>query len=163
HFEELGGAPKLRYASPIGLVKNDRVMDWTDAYDKLKAATPVKNLGPLLASLRPGAQVLFVYPVTNRAADWDAPWTQLVRRRRALARDHARGVPAAAAHVAHLLERQVPRLPAARPRRDQEARADRAHARVPLVRLGAAEAEGAGGDLRGLGVESLRQAAVQPL
>jgi mannosyltransferase len=81
HFEELGGAPQLRYANPMGLVKNDRVMDWTDAYDKLKAATPTKNLDPLLASLRPGAQVLFVYPVTNRAADWDAPWTQLVRRR----------------------------------------------------------------------------------
>src|SRR4051812_36372119 len=42
--------------------------------------------------------------------------------RRALARDHARGVPEAPADVSHLLERQVPRLPAARARRDQEAR-----------------------------------------
>ena len=56
-------------------------MDWTDAYDKLKAATPAKNLAPLLANLPAGGRVLFVYPVTSRADDWDAPWTELVRRR----------------------------------------------------------------------------------
>jgi hypothetical protein len=76
-----GGAPKRRFASPIGLAKHDRVMDGTDAYDKLKAATPAKNLAPLLANLPPGGRVLFVYPVTSRADDWDAPWTELVRRR----------------------------------------------------------------------------------
>ena len=53
HLEDLGGAPKLRFASPIGAVKNDRVMDWTDGYDKLKDATPAKNLEPLLANLPP--------------------------------------------------------------------------------------------------------------
>jgi mannosyltransferase len=81
HLEDLGGAPKLAFASPLGPVKNDRVMDWTDAYDKLKAATPATDLEPLLDTLRPGGRVLFVYPVTARADDWDAPWTQLVRRR----------------------------------------------------------------------------------
>ena len=49
--------------------------------------------------------------------------------RRPLARDHARGVPQAPAHVAHLLAQEVPRLPAARPGRDQEARPGRPHAR----------------------------------
>jgi len=83
HLEDLGGAPKLRFASPIGAVKNDRVMDWTDGYDKLKDATPAKELAPLLANLPRGGQVLFVYPVTARADDWDAPWTELVRRRAA--------------------------------------------------------------------------------
>jgi hypothetical protein len=83
HLETLGGAPKLRFASPLGAVKNDRVMDWTDGYDKLKAATPAKNLAPLLASLPAGGRVLFVYPVTSRADDWDAPWTEYVRRRAA--------------------------------------------------------------------------------
>ena len=56
-------------------------MDWTDAYDKLKAATPSKNLEPLIASLPRGGRVLIVHPVTSRADDWDAPWTELVRRR----------------------------------------------------------------------------------
>jgi hypothetical protein len=83
HLEDLGGAPKLRFASPIGAVENDRVMDWTDGYDKLKDATPARNLAPLLANLPRGGRVLFVYPVTARADDWDAPWTELVRRRAA--------------------------------------------------------------------------------
>jgi hypothetical protein len=83
HLERLGGAPKLKFANPMGAVENDRVMDWTDAYDKLKDATPAKDLDPLLARLPAGARVLFVYPVTSRADDWDAPWTELVRRRAA--------------------------------------------------------------------------------
>src|SRR6185436_15324689 len=83
HLEQLGGAPELRFGNPIGAVENDMIMDWTDGYDKLKAATPSKNLEPLIASLRPGGRVLIVHPVTSRADDWDAPWTELVRRRSA--------------------------------------------------------------------------------
>ena len=81
HLERLGGARDLRFANPMGPVKNDMIMDWTDGYDKLKAATPSKNLDPLIASLPTGGRVLIVYPVTSRADDWDAPWTELVRRR----------------------------------------------------------------------------------
>jgi mannosyltransferase len=80
HLEDLGGAPKLQFGSPLGLMENDRVMDWTDGYDRLKAATPANNLTPLLDSLPVGGRVLIVHPVTARADDWDAPWTQLVRR-----------------------------------------------------------------------------------
>jgi mannosyltransferase len=83
HLEDLGGAPKLRFASPLGAMENDRVMDWTDGYDKMKEATPATNLDPLLDTLPRGGRVLIVYPVTARADDWDAPWTQLVRRRAA--------------------------------------------------------------------------------
>jgi mannosyltransferase len=80
HLEDLGGAPKLQFGSPLGLMENDRVMDWTDGYDRLKAATPAENLTPLLDRLPVGGRVLIVHPVTARADDWDAPWTQLVRR-----------------------------------------------------------------------------------
>jgi mannosyltransferase len=83
HLEDLGGAPDLRYASPLGVVDNERVMDWTDGYDRLKGATPQKDLEPLLDSLPRGGRVLIVHPVTSRADDWDAPWTELVRRRSA--------------------------------------------------------------------------------
>jgi len=83
HLEDLGGAPKLRFASPLGAVENDRVMDWTDAQDKLERATPAANLEPLLDNVPAGGRVLIVHPVTTRADDWDAPWTQLVRRRSA--------------------------------------------------------------------------------
>jgi mannosyltransferase len=81
HLERLGGAPELRFGTPIGAVENDQIMDWTDGYDKLKDATPSANLDPLIASLPRGGRVLIVYPVTSRADDWDAPWTELVRRR----------------------------------------------------------------------------------
>jgi mannosyltransferase len=80
HLEDLGGAPKLQFGSPLGLMENDRVMDWTDGYDRLKEATPATNLTPLLDRLPVGGRVLIVHPVTARADDWDAPWTQLVRR-----------------------------------------------------------------------------------
>ena len=35
------------------------------------------------SALPRGGRVLFVSPVTARADDWDAPWTELVRRRAA--------------------------------------------------------------------------------
>jgi mannosyltransferase len=73
----------LKYATPLGSVSNPNVMDWTDAQDRLIAATPSKNLDPLLARLPRGAKVFFVHPVTTQQNDWDAPWTQLVRRRSA--------------------------------------------------------------------------------
>jgi hypothetical protein len=81
HLERLGGAPDLRFGNETGPVANDMIMDWTDGYDKLKAATPSRNLDPLIATLPRGGRVLIVYPVTSRADDWDAPWTELVRRR----------------------------------------------------------------------------------
>jgi mannosyltransferase len=83
HLEDLGGTPKLQFGSPLGLMENDRVMDWTDGFDRLEEATPATNLTPLLDRLPIGGRVLIVHPVTSRADDWDAPWTQLVRRRAA--------------------------------------------------------------------------------
>ena len=41
HLEQLGGAPDLRFGNPMGAVDNDRVMDWTDGYDKLKDGDPI--------------------------------------------------------------------------------------------------------------------------
>jgi hypothetical protein len=84
----------LRFATPMGPVKNPRVMDWTDSQDRLQAATTTRELDPLLAKLPAHGRVLLVHPVTTSVDDWDAPWTQLVRRRsaqwgEALARDRA--------------------------------------------------------------------------
>ena len=83
HLEDLGGAPDLKFATPLGAVENERVMDWTDGHERMLDATPERNLEPLLDSLPRGGYVLLVHPVTSRADDWDAPWTQLVRRRSA--------------------------------------------------------------------------------
>ena len=75
--------PGLDEATQLGEVETQGVMDWRDAMDKLEAATPEKNLQPLLDRLPRSRRVLLVHPVTSNNSDWDAPWTQLVRRRSA--------------------------------------------------------------------------------
>jgi mannosyltransferase len=73
----------LKEATQLGLVKTKGVMDWRDVQDELEAATPEKNLAPLLDSLPRSQRVLLVHPVTTSVDDWDAPWTSLLRRRAA--------------------------------------------------------------------------------
>jgi hypothetical protein len=74
----------LRFANEFGLVKDNRVMDWIDAEQRLRAATPEKNLEPLLATLKPGQHVLLLRPVIGPdGSGWKAPWTKLVRERSA--------------------------------------------------------------------------------
>ena len=70
-------------ATELGEVKTKGVMDWRDSEERLKAATPEKNLAPLLDRVPPSGRVLLVHPVTTSVKDWDAPWTALVRRRSA--------------------------------------------------------------------------------
>lgn len=74
---------ELIQASQLGEFATDDVMDWRDAMDDLEAATPEKNLDPLLDDLETGQSVLMVHPITTTASNWDAPWTELVRRRAA--------------------------------------------------------------------------------
>jgi hypothetical protein len=75
--------PGPQQATEIGPVETKGVMDWRDAKEKLEAATPEKDLRPLLDRLPRSQRVLLVHPVTSSIEDWDAPWTQLVRRRSA--------------------------------------------------------------------------------
>jgi hypothetical protein len=73
----------LRYASTIGPVADPSYMNWVHALDRLKKANPPATLAPLVASLRPGQQILYVRPLTEGVLNWAAPWTSLVRRRAA--------------------------------------------------------------------------------
>jgi hypothetical protein len=73
----------LRYANTAGGVADPRFMNWVDALDRLKKTDPQATLGPLVAGLRPGQQLLFVRPLTEGAQNWQAPWTMLLRRRSA--------------------------------------------------------------------------------
>jgi hypothetical protein len=75
--------PGLDEATQLGEVEIQGVMDWRDAQERLEAATPEENLVPLLDRLPRSRRVLLVHPVTSSNSDWDAPWTQLVRRRSA--------------------------------------------------------------------------------
>jgi mannosyltransferase len=73
----------LNFANTIGRVKDPSYMNWVDALKHLQHANPQQTLGPLLASLKPGQQLLYVRPMPEGAQNWEASWTQLVRRRSA--------------------------------------------------------------------------------
>ena len=87
----------LNYATSIGRVSDPSYMNWVHAQSRLQRANPASTLGSLVASLRPGQQLLYVRPLTEGVQNWQAPWTRLVRRRAAewgalLQADVTRGV-----------------------------------------------------------------------
>jgi hypothetical protein len=73
----------LRWADLQGQVSDPRYFNWINAVDRVNAADPSTTIQRLVATLRPGQQLLFVRPLTEGAKNWEAPWTQLVRRRAA--------------------------------------------------------------------------------
>jgi mannosyltransferase len=73
----------LRFADATGLSSDPQSMNWVHALNRLRHANPAATLDPLIASLKPGQQLLYVRPLTEGANSWEASWTQLVRRRSA--------------------------------------------------------------------------------
>ncbi len=73
----------LRFADTTGATKDPQSMNWVHALSRMQHANPQATLAPLIATLRPGQQILFVRPLTEGAQSWEASWTQLVRRRSA--------------------------------------------------------------------------------
>jgi hypothetical protein len=73
----------LRYVNTAGAVSDPTYLNWSGALGRLQDARPQATLQPLVASLRPGQQLLYVRPLTEGVENWSAPWTQLVRRRSA--------------------------------------------------------------------------------
>ena len=73
----------LRFATTLGSVSDPSYMRWGGALGRLQDASPRSVLGPLVATLRPGQQLLYVRPLTEGAKNWSGPWPQLVRRRAA--------------------------------------------------------------------------------
>jgi mannosyltransferase len=74
---------RLQYASTVGRITDPSVMNWMGAMSRLQATNPQATLGPLVASLKPGQQLLYVRPLTEGAKNWKAAWPALVRRRSA--------------------------------------------------------------------------------
>jgi mannosyltransferase len=73
----------LGFANTLGPMPDPTYMNWRDAQARLQDANPATTLGPLVASLKPGQQLLFVRPLTEGVSNWKQPWTKLVRRRAA--------------------------------------------------------------------------------
>lgn len=74
---------KLQYVSTMGRITDPSVTNWMGAMTRLRDANPRATLGPLVASLKPGQQLLYVRPLTEGAKNWSAAWPALVRRRSA--------------------------------------------------------------------------------
>ena len=73
--------PGLRYANPLGPVRDTRVVDWRNGPQRLEAATAARQLEPLIARLKVGAHVVLVRPIIVNAGRWRAPWTRQVAAR----------------------------------------------------------------------------------
>ena len=73
----------LRFADTTGLSSDPQSMNWVNALPRLQHANPARTLNRLIARLKPNQQVVFVRPLTEGAQNWEAPWTQLIRRRSA--------------------------------------------------------------------------------
>jgi mannosyltransferase len=73
----------LRFASTLGPISDPSVMNWMGAMGRLQGANPQATLRPLVASLKPGQQLLYVRPLTEGAKNWKSAWPALVRRRSA--------------------------------------------------------------------------------
>ena len=79
------------YVTPLGMVFDERVTDWRNGLDRMRAGKPARDLLPLLGRLGPGRRILLVTPIPNRPLS-DAPWKRATRARtrewrRALERD----------------------------------------------------------------------------
>jgi hypothetical protein len=66
---------RLRYVTPLGAVRDPRVMDWRDALARLRAARFGAVMTPLLRGMRAGARLLFVEP---RFAAGRTPWSRRI-------------------------------------------------------------------------------------
>jgi mannosyltransferase len=96
----------LQFASTLGPVSDASYMNWTGALGRLQTAGPQATLGPLVASLKRGQQLLYVRPLTEGVKNWKEPWTELVRRRAAqwgqiLSSDTANGTLTPVAEAPH--------------------------------------------------------------
>jgi hypothetical protein len=73
----------LSYYTTAGPVSDPTYMNWFGALNRLQDINPRATVGRLVASLRPGQQLLYVRPLTEGVENWRAPWSELVRRRSA--------------------------------------------------------------------------------
>lgn len=69
-----------RWADALGPVSDNRVFDWRDALDRLKAATPKRTLDKLAPEVAPGQHLILIQPII-RTGRWGAPWTAEIRHR----------------------------------------------------------------------------------
>jgi hypothetical protein len=78
----------VRFATLTGEVSDTGVADWRDGTERLGAASPQRDLAPLLDELEPGQRVALVTPIFADIRRWQAPWTEQVRLKSGEWRQH---------------------------------------------------------------------------
>ena len=73
----------LSYDTTLGPDPHPSWMNWDDALGRLQRADPSRLAARLVASLRPGQQLVLVRPLTEGNDDWSEPYSMLVRLRSA--------------------------------------------------------------------------------
>jgi hypothetical protein len=71
----------LRYASASGLVPDERVADYRDSVERLRASSPAETLPPLLEALPVGGHALLVCPLVIQPDAERTPFLELVEKR----------------------------------------------------------------------------------
>jgi mannosyltransferase len=71
----------LRYGTLTGGRTDVGVWDWRDGVDRLQAATPARELKPLIDAQPVGSRIVLVEPIFWTISRWRAPWTALIRIR----------------------------------------------------------------------------------
>lgn len=82
----------LKFADPMGMTSDPRMLDWVDAVDRINGAKPLPTYERLIGSMPKGSRILMLRPLTISRSNWTQPWTSVVRTRSAqwsgqLARD----------------------------------------------------------------------------
>jgi 4-amino-4-deoxy-L-arabinose transferase-like glycosyltransferase len=85
--------PEYRYATATGPVTDPQIFDWRDVVERMEAATPEKDLVPLVNAQPVGSRVLLLAPVGQLTGDRDPEWFILFHKRtdewvRVLGEDH---------------------------------------------------------------------------
>lgn len=71
--------PALTYATPMGAVADPTVVDWRDALDRMRAATPATGLDPLVDALEDGQRLFLACPRPSLEGN-DPQWDELMQR-----------------------------------------------------------------------------------
>jgi mannosyltransferase len=73
----------LKWADTMGPLAHPSYTNWVNAMQRYRDENVAKTLIPMLNSLKPGQQLLYIRPMTEGALNWKAPWTSEIRRRSA--------------------------------------------------------------------------------
>jgi hypothetical protein len=68
----------LRYATPLGVVSDPRVVDWQHLPTRLQAAQPTTDLAAVLASVPVGGHILVINPLPFSSSDTPAQYAGTV-------------------------------------------------------------------------------------